>query len=191
MTIVHLMRHGETVWNAEGKLQGQTDIPLSDTGKAQVKAQSAAVVKEDVHVVSSDLLRTQETARLLGFDQFAVDARLREINVGAWEGRLTRQIIAECGPHYQDWRFGRFTPLGGEIWVDFCLRTEAALTEHAHTADKKGKELLLVCHGGVIRSILAHVLALPVDRFHPVKPASKTTIILAESARLLTYNWLA
>ncbi len=188
MTMVHLMRHGETVWNALGKLQGQADIALSETGRAQVAAQRGALRDETLHVVSSDLARATESAQLMGFHDVATDTRLREINVGSWEGRAIAQLVHENEANYKAWRAGRFTPPDGEAWDAFCARTTAALLEHAATAAAQDAALLLVCHGGVIRSILDHLLALPPERFEPAKPASLSALLLEGQPRLVSYN---
>lgn len=191
MTIIHLIRHGETVWNAQHRLQGQADIPLSEKGRAQVTAQRRRMNGNALHVVSSDLSRARETARLLGFNDAIQDVRLREINVGSWEGLPVEEIVAQYGTDYLDWRYGRFTPPDGETWTVFCKRIEAALLDHTQTASEQSKEALIVCHGGVIRGIMAHVLKLPIDRFEPALPLSKTTMIMGERCSLLSYNWVA
>ena len=188
MTLVHLMRHGETEWNAKRRLQGQADIPLSDRGRAQVRAQSASLNGKEVHAVASDLSRAEETARLMGFLSVGTDPRLREINVGTWEGRPFEDLDAE---NYRAWRIGGFTPPDGEGWAEFCDRTVDALHDHAQTAEQMGRDLLLVCHGGVIRGILNGLLALPIERFAPTAPASLSTIRLGALPALVSYNRLS
>ena len=188
MTLVHLMRHGETEWNAIHRLQGQADIPLSDTGRDQVRARRTELKGLRVHAVTSDLARAVETAQLMGLCDAPTDPRLREIDVGRWEGRPVEALMGEDEQAYRDWRFGQHTPPGGERWADFCARTADALHDHAETADRRGIDLLLVCHGGVIRAMLHGMLGLPPERFAAAEPASVTTIRLGTPAVLVSYN---
>ena len=188
MTLIHLMRHGETAWNAQGRLQGQTDIPLSDTGRAQVRAQNGVIQPDGVHCVVSDLSRAVETAQLMGFDAARKDPRLREINVGSWEGRDVKRLLAEDERAYHDWRSGRHTPAGGEPWTDFCDRVLHALKEHAETATTRQKDLLIVCHGGVVRAVLDTLLGLSPDRFAASAPASLSAIRWLSPPVLVSYN---
>src|ERR1700759_3832419 len=82
-----IVRHGESVWNAEGRLQGQADPPLSPKGREEARGLAAAGGGAlPPRVVSSDLIRARETAALLGHPDAETDVRLREINVGEWEG---------------------------------------------------------------------------------------------------------
>src|SRR3954471_11917270 len=83
-----LVRHGESTYNAEGRLQGQADPPLTPRGRAE--AETLAGLLDGVapeRVVSSDLVRARETAALLGHPDTPTDPRLREIHVGEWAGR--------------------------------------------------------------------------------------------------------
>ena len=188
MTLVHLMRHGETEWNACRRLQGQADIALSEAGRAQVLAQRAALDGLAVHAVASDLARAVETARLLGFREARTDPRLREIHVGAWQGCPVDDLLRQDAAAYRDWRFGRHTPPGGESWAAFRARTAASLADHAAAADRQGRDLLLICHGGVVRALLDGCLGLPPERFAAAAPASLTTIRLDEQPVLVSYN---
>ena len=188
MTLVHLMRHGETEWNAAGRLQGQADIPLSDKGRAQVRAQRDAMRPDTMHCVASDLSRAVETAQIMGFDEPRRDRRLREINVGSWEGREVRGLLAEDERAYRDWRSGRHTPAGGEQWTDFCDRVLVAFDEHAGAAAAEGRDLVLVCHGGVVRAVLDALLGLSPDSFAASATASLSSILLHSPPVLVTYN---
>lgn len=188
MTLVHLMRHGETTWNAARRLQGQADIGLSYTGRDQVRAQRVALEGLAFHAVASDLARTVETAELLGLGAVPTDARLREIHVGEWQGRAVDALLVKDAEAYYDWRFGRHTPPGGENWAAFRERTVGALVEHAKSAEQQGRDLLLICHGGVIRAILDGLLGLSPERFAAVEPASLSTIRLHEQPALVSYN---
>jgi 2,3-bisphosphoglycerate-dependent phosphoglycerate mutase len=90
MTTLLLVRHGETDWNAEGKLQGHTDRPLNEYGRRQAQALADRLAAEQVDALyASDLCRARETAEILGERlglPVDVDPDLREKNWGTWEG---------------------------------------------------------------------------------------------------------
>ena len=188
MTLIHLMRHGETEWNAARRLQGQADIGLSETGRVQVRAQRAALNGLAVCAVASDLARTVQTAELLGLGAIPTDPRLRESDVGDWEGQPVDTLLTEDAEAYFGWRFGRHTPPGGENWQAFRRRTVDALVEHASAAEQQGRDLLAICHGGVIRAILDGLLGLAPERFAAAEPASLCTIRWDEQPTLVSYN---
>ena len=97
--MIYLIRHGQTDWNLDRKLQGQTDIPLNDNGRGQAEevAKEIADLKID-RIISSDLLRAKETAEIINKKIGAVisfDKRLREVNYGDYEGKLIETIKDE------------------------------------------------------------------------------------------------
>lgn len=93
-----LWRHGQTPWNADGRFQGQADIPLDDTGEAQARTAAPVVAGyEPTRIIASDLIRAQQTAgELAALTGLSVetDARFREIHVGEWEGLTMADVIA-------------------------------------------------------------------------------------------------
>ncbi len=158
--LLFLARHGETEWNRAGRWQGQTDIPLSEAGRAQARAMAACLVGRgvvDVH--ASDLRRAIETAEIvagaLGIAPAKRDARLRERGFGCFEG-LTREECAER--HAEAWaRYladRRSTPPGGEPQVEVAARIVEALTEIARAPRASGEATLIVSHGGTIRTFI-------------------------------------
>jgi broad specificity phosphatase PhoE len=90
VTTLLLVRHGETDWNADGRLQGQTDRPLSDFGRRQAQRLAGELEREEIEAIySSDLSRARETAEILGERlglPVALDPELREKDWGTWEG---------------------------------------------------------------------------------------------------------
>jgi broad specificity phosphatase PhoE len=147
-----LVRHGQSVWNADGRWQGQADPPLSELGEQQAVAAAGGIGLVDA-IYTSDLTRARHTAELvaaqLGFD-VAVDARLRERDAGDWEGR-TRAEIDEGWPGFLD--SGR-RPDGYEPDASVLARALAALTAIAvsHEGD-----VLVITHGGVVRTVERHL----------------------------------
>src|SRR6478752_6577613 len=89
-----LVRHGQSTYNAQGLLQGQSDPPLSDPGRAQAEALRPFLPRFE-RVVTSDLVRASETASLLGYPDARPDPRWREIDLGSWSGRAISDFADE------------------------------------------------------------------------------------------------
>ncbi len=91
-----LLRHGETLWNKEHRLQGHLNSPLSEKGIAQAKAIKPLIEKFSLKkVICSDLERAKQTAELIGFPNATPDSHLRELAMGEWEGRKKDEIMQE------------------------------------------------------------------------------------------------
>jgi broad specificity phosphatase PhoE len=163
--VVWLVRHGETAWNAEGRMQGHTDVPLTERGRAQAHALAERLRSEPpARIVSSDLSRALETASFVGAACGVVpsaDRRLREQDLGAWSGRTFPQVEA-VDPDLAR-RFRAYDPEarppGGETRAELASRVWAAFEAHAH-AGSTGP-LLIVAHGGPIQAVIYRVLGLP------------------------------
>ncbi|MGC2939776.1 MULTISPECIES: histidine phosphatase family protein [unclassified Brevibacterium] len=148
-------RHGQTDFNVAGRFQGQTDVPLNDTGRIQ--AEQAARVLAELRpglIVSSDLSRAAETAdslaALIGVDPVR-DSRLREAAFGQWEGS-TRAEVAETWPEeLAEWASGAdVAPPGGESRSRSGRRVADAITETVQSADVE--TIAIVAHGAVLRA---------------------------------------
>lgn len=163
-TIIDLIRHGEP--QGGPKFRGSQDDPLSDLGWQQMRAAVHDNDQWDV-IVTSPLLRCVEfatevaTARNLPLH---VEERLREVNFGAWEGKTTAEVVAEEGE-----KLSRFwedpvanTPPGAETITDFNQRVVEGWQHWRDTL--AGQRALVVCHGGVIRMILADVMGIPLQK---------------------------
>jgi broad specificity phosphatase PhoE len=166
-----LVRHGETDWNAAGRWQGQTDIPLNARGREQAREVALRLRKEGVRsIASSDLLRARATAELiaaeLGLTVNHLDAGLRERRFGCFEG-LTREEVAARFP--EAWA-GYLAdpgpaPPGGESRDELVGRLLPAVVS---AAARLPGPLLVVMHGGAMRALLAeHVGEMP----RPSSPA--------------------
>jgi len=153
-------RHGRTTWNADGRYQGQADPPLDALGQVQSRqaARELAADPPDL-ILTSDLLRARSTADALAEltgTPMNVEPRLREIDMGSWQGLTRAEVAASYPDQYAAWLAGR--PLldrGGETKAQLDARVLAALCEIdvAH--------VLLVTHGGTSRSIIDILLGLP------------------------------
>jgi len=153
-TRILAIRHGETAWNRETRLQGHLDIGLNERGRAQAKAVAEALRGEPIAAVySSDLSRAQDTARALAATTGAavcLDAALRERAFGHFEGKTWDEIAARWPEDSQRWRqrdLG-FAPGGGESLPVFYERCVGAVLR---LADKHpGEQIAIVAHGGVM-----------------------------------------
>lgn len=183
-----LVRHGESVWNAEGRLQGHLDAPLSGRGRAQVLSLAPAIAQLEVpgeRVICSDLGRARETAALLSLDPGRYDPAWREIDLGEWSGQLVEDVDAH-GNTLTNWRGGRRTPRAGESWIAFSDRVARAIDALAAAAGS----WLVVCHGGSIRAACAHVTGIDPRALAPPPNASISTLELSPQARLLNFGAL-
>jgi broad specificity phosphatase PhoE len=162
-----LVRHGETAWNREGRFQGQTDIPLSDVGRAQARALRTRLdVAQYAHlfddartaVVTSDLRRAHETAEIAfggAGRTLHVRRELREFCYGVFEGFTRAEIDARYPGTMATWLRGdrAFALEGGE--------SRAAVSERAHAVirafltEVAQPYVVVVAHGGVMRQLLA------------------------------------
>ena len=155
MTILTLVRHGETDWNAGGRIQGSTDIPLNDTGRAQAREVAATLAADlagrDVVVVSSDLSRAAETADTIA-DALgtAVTRRLpglRERSYGDAEGMDAVTFAEAFGP----WHAAQVP--GAEEWPVVRERALAAIAEVV-AETPEGVDVIAVAHGALIREVI-------------------------------------
>ena len=148
-----LVRHGETEWNAIGRLQGHSDIPLNDTGRAQAKGIAVRLASHGItRVWTSDLCRARETGTIiaahLGLGEPDVEADLRERRFGIFEGLTRDEIAARYPVEWRAWQERTAEPEGGEPRESSIARLAAALERlHAQTADTA----LVISHGGIMR----------------------------------------
>ncbi len=179
-----LARHGETLWNAEGRYQGQVDIPLSEIGEGQARALGARLHDIEItRAVASPLSRARRTAELaLGEHRsgmLSTDADLSEIAHGSWEGLLASEIHERDPELLKRWRDAPDEVLmpGGEslqlvfdrAWPAFG-RAMAGLGEH--------DTLLVVAHDAVNRMLLCRVLGIPFARTWTFRQAPTTLNLL-------------
>jgi probable phosphoglycerate mutase len=181
---LYLVRHGETEWNAIGRLQGHTDIPLNARGREQAAAIANDLAGEGIaSVITSDLARARETgvivAERLGLDPPRIVPLLRERAFGVFEG-LTRD---QCQVKYPDawaaWHAQIDVPPGAEGLAVATTRMHGVLGDLA--AEDDGGPALVISHGGVMRLWLVDVLG----GAHAVAPLHNgiTWIVERENAK--------
>jgi probable phosphoglycerate mutase len=153
-TTVCIVRHGETAWNAATRLQGQTDVPLSEVGLAQARAAAAFLREEKFDACyASDLARAWRTAELIAEPtglRLTPEPRLRERNYGVFQA-LTYEEAEERFPH----EYARFKArdascdfITGESLNDFAHRVRECMRDIV--LRHRGQRLLVVAHGGVL-----------------------------------------
>ena len=162
-TRICLVRHGETAWNAEGRVQGQLDIPLNDVGRAQARATAEALAGHDFSAIyCSDLMRVRQTAepsaRRLALP-VTYDAALRERHYGMFE-TLTYVEVREKFPE----QYARFRDKdpdfdfeGGESLRGFNERSLKVVGDLI--ARHAGEQILVFTHGGVLEMVYRHARA--------------------------------
>ena len=178
-----LARHGETAWNAEGRYQGQSDIPLSETGEKQARALGERLRAVPIsRAVASPLGRARQTAEFALGDRrglLATDPGLMEIAHGTWEGLLASEIHARDPDRLKAWRVTPHEVLmpQGESLQHVFDRAWPALVR---AADGLGDDdtLLVVAHDAVNRVLLCHVLGIPFGRLWTFRQAPTTLNLL-------------
>ncbi|WP_135303408.1 histidine phosphatase family protein [Haloarcula amylovorans] len=165
MSTVLVVRHGETAWNREGRVQGWAPTELTDRGREQATALGSWLAENyDVdRVRSSDLQRTRETAEHAvdaaeALPDPTVDESWRERGFGVYQGFLAKDLFDRHPGHEPEASVSVLdaAPEGGESIVAFCDRVESAWTEFCETVDD-GETVVLVTHGGVIKILLSVV----------------------------------
>ena len=161
-----LIRHGETVWNSQQRMQGHSNSDLSEEGRAQIESlgQWMKNVSFD-HIYSSDSLRARQTAEAItkySGHTLKIDQRLREKNLGVFEG-LTTEEAKERHPEI----FRLFKTAGSNYVIDEGESTQQLLDRALEFIEEirlmhLDKRVVLVTHGGVVRVLIKHTLGLSV-----------------------------
>ncbi|MET9722619.1 histidine phosphatase family protein [Streptomyces zaomyceticus] len=183
-----LWRHGQTSWNLERRFQGSTDIELTEAGVAQARraARLLAALKPDV-IVASDLKRAAATAAELSAltgHTVAHDSALRETYAGEWQGLTHDEIVARYGEQYAAWKRGE--PVrrgGGELETEVADRAAPVVLEHVDKLPENGT-LVVVSHGGTIRTTIGRLLGLESQHWESLGGLSNCCwSVLGEGAR--------
>jgi len=168
-----IVRHGETIWNDAGKLQGQADSPLNSRGLAQGQALAARLSRCSFGALySSDLGRARHTAELIAAatgHPISTDARLRERHLGIFQGLTWGEVEQAYPGEYERFLTGDvdYVVPEGESFSQSSIRMMGCLEELArHHA---GQEIVIVSHGGVLGAVLRHVLGIIPETRHRFK----------------------
>ncbi|HET8679229.1 MAG TPA: histidine phosphatase family protein [bacterium] len=172
-TVIYLIRHAETTWNVEGRLQGMLHAPLTERGVRQARYLVEALRSVPLAALySSPLARAQATARPLS-DAFGLPLQivddLREMNHGEWDGLLVDEVAAADGERLRAWRNSptevRFP--GGECLAD--VHTRAMRAFDALRTRHRRETIAVVAHGGVNRAILLALQGAPLGDFWQIR----------------------
>jgi broad specificity phosphatase PhoE len=171
MPLIYFLRHGQTGWNAERRIQGHLDAPLNDLGRSQAARNGRALAEivgdaSAFDYVSSPLVRASETMEIvrreLGLDSkgYRTDLRLREYNLGDWQGSLYADIERDFPERIAEqqrdpWNF-LYPGEGGE---SFALLSARVLAWFAEVE----RDTIVTAHGGVMRVLRRHLLALDTE----------------------------
>lgn len=204
--VIYLVRHAETVWNREGRYQGNLDVPLAPVGRAQAERLGERLAAVSFAcVLSSDLSRCLETARAIVERQpgtagavapleVEVDRRLREMAYGRWEGLTLAEVRARFPEELEAYRRDSVgtAVYGGESFADVMARTKKFIDEQI---EGRTGRILVVTHGGTLKALLFNLLGLDPrlrGRF-VIDNGSLTVVRLGEGTRprLLRLNDVA
>ncbi len=196
VTRVYGIRHGETAWNATGRWQGHAPVPLNDTGQAQARQLAAWLARSDEHIdviYSSDLKRAWQTAEAiasaLGLPVLP-DRRLREVDLGEWQGLTSAEAEAWDAERYAAFKADWYTvpTPGGESRNELKARVRAAFDEI--TARHRGQSIALVTHGGTLGMLIESLFG-RIER--PTLTNTSLTVIEqaapGEAWRLVSVAW--
>jgi probable phosphoglycerate mutase len=190
---LYFVRHGETDWNLAKRYQGQRDIPLNATGRAQaarngrVLAQALGPGAAAFDYVASPLSRALETMEIvrrelaLAPDDYRTDDRLKEIHYGHWEGLLWEDLpsVDPAGLAARTADTWGWQPVGGESFQALSQRIEGWLAELSRNS-------VVVAHGGVSRALRGLALSLPTTEI-PFLPVPQDQVLVVEAGSM---RWL-
>lgn len=157
LTRLIAIRHGETAWNVDTRIQGQLDVELNANGRWQAERLAHALADQVIDAVySSDLVRAHETARAVAAGagrEVRLDAALRERGFGMFEGLTYAEVEARYPEQARHWRQRdpQFAPEGGETLAGFQARAVAAVA--AIAARHRGQHVAVITHGGVLDAL--------------------------------------
>lgn len=170
MRRIAIWRHGRTAWNAEQRFQGQTDIPLDDTGVAQARRAAAMLASlPPSAIICSDLMRTQQTSEplveLTGIEP-VLDPGLRETFAGEWQGKTRPVLLQEYGEELHRWSADPHMRAGvvGETRLEVADRMVDAVERGLASIGDDGV-LVVVTHGGAARAGIGRLLGLPPEHW--------------------------
>ena len=159
-----LVRHGETTWNVDGRVQGHSNSPLSEKGKRQVERLAHHLAKLKVNAIcSSDSTRAMETANAIAAGhrfQVMPSQELRERNYGVLEGKTLAEAARTQGTWFLTWQGNRLNaPPAGESQPEMCERILRALRAIAVAHPRQ--IVVISTHGGPIKSAVYEILRIP------------------------------
>lgn len=197
-TDVVIVRHGETEWNTQGRLQGWRPVPLNANGQEQVRASAATLASfRPTAIYSSPVLRAVETAEIiadeLGLDRASITQHdgLGEFRMGTYEGKAWAELI-----ELDSWKAYLRSPHettfpGGESLV--AIRDRAIGAVNAIVEAHGGGRLVITTHGGIARLTMLTALASPLSAYHrlgmPNAGVSRLRLVPGRAPKVLAVSW--
>jgi broad specificity phosphatase PhoE len=187
MTLFLLVRHGQTVWNAERRMQGRSDSALTAHGRAQAAQSGALIARLGFDAAfASPLGRVRETAAIMAaHGPFApmFDERLQEWDCGAWSGRLVDDVERTDPTGIEGWRGGdwEFRPPGGESFSDVVARARNFLADAPAV-----QRIVIAAHGVMNRALTAALLDLTPEDIRGMAVLNDTVLAIDASAKKAT-----
>jgi broad specificity phosphatase PhoE len=189
VTVLYVVRHGQSDWNAANRFQGHVDRPLTDLGREQADALARELAEKALQgIYSSPLRRALDTATAVAAGrelEVVADDGLREVDVGSWAG-LTRAEVEERYPgEFRRWVEGGDGWEDGETYEQMSARVLACVVRIADLHE--GGEVLVVSHGGPIRALQAAAAGMTVHelrRASPVEPNARLSRVAVEGGRI-------
>ncbi|UYP47481.1 2,3-bisphosphoglycerate-dependent phosphoglycerate mutase [Candidatus Lokiarchaeum ossiferum] len=181
---IYLIRHGETDWNKQGKIQGHMDIALNQQGRLQAKilASKFKNIKID-RIYTSDLLRASQTAEIINKTTKSLliaDERLRERNYGDWQNYSWSEVHSQNPNLKEEWRTNpvHSRPPKGESLHDLYNRITRFLSELISEAKNN---ILIVAHNSPLKILISIAKGITLEEFHTIDHLSNTEIIQIKS----------
>ncbi len=188
----HLVRHGRTAWNADGRLQGHSDTPLGDEGRRQVERLASRLShKRFAAIYARDLARAFDTATILSQGRLSPlpMAALRETMHGAWEGLTFKEAQERYPVEYEGFMRSPdsgFAAPGGESIIAVSARVKKAM-ERIKAAHREEDDVLVVGHSGSIKVLAFALLDIPLAYYWRVRtePASLSIVNVQQGVATL------
>ena len=184
MSIIYIVRHGQSLGNLKGGFAGHTDYPLSDLGHKQARLTADFLADKKIDaVLSSTLTRAKQTAGPIAADRgLSVELRPEfiEMNFGKWEGMPLDEVEEKYDGAVTEWKTSMYKTVcpGGESTMQCYNRAVKALADTAKEFD--GRDICIVSHGAIIKCLLCHLKNLPIERLQDVKWADNASVMTVE-----------
>lgn len=185
---LYLIRHGQTRWNIEGKIQGKTDIPLNETGLCQAGCLAKAMERSDISAVySSALKRARQTAERLAEEKglpVHLMEELREVDFGLWEGKTWSEIERDYPKDFAGWSKNPVEtgPTGGEQREDCQARCRKAVEQILSGPESA---VAIVAHGGILVYVIDYLLRNQTEKQEIIVRNASISVVEYDRAREL------
>ncbi|TSI10142.1 histidine phosphatase family protein [Lysinibacillus sp. BW-2-10] len=183
---IYFVRHGETEWNKEGRLQGWLNSKLTARGIAQAEKLKMELQNQNFQATySSPLQRAIQTASILADQEIHLDDRLKEIHLGTWQGQLIEELLKDERYDAYCNKPAMYVPNGGETFEQVTHRMWDFLMDCSNL--HQGERILVVTHGVAIRALLVKVMNLPIRKIWDFGEIDGTSVtkIVSENGRFI------